>query len=112
MVPAEWTVGIDLSQANAAGRRVYTRAMNAKISRNDPDFLSRQKRRLHELRKQILEVRRGQESEEASANAQTAGQAHEYEDDAQRLDALELEGSLSAADDNRLSNIERALQKI
>jgi DnaK suppressor protein len=57
-------------------------------------------------------VRRGQESEEANANAQTADQAHEYEDDAQKLDALELEGNLSAADDDRLSNIERALQKI
>src|ERR1700744_2935737 len=91
---------------------VYNRVMNANTSRNDPAFLSRQKRRLNQLRQQILQVRRGQESEEADANAQTADQAHEYEDDAQKLDALELEGNLAAADDNRLSNIERALQKI
>jgi DnaK suppressor protein len=86
--------------------------MNAKTSRNDPAFLARQKRRLHQLREQILQVRRGEQSEQANANAQTSGQAHEYEDDAQKLDALELTGNLSAADDGRLSNIERALQKI
>ncbi|HXP66351.1 MAG TPA: hypothetical protein VN815_12820 [Steroidobacteraceae bacterium] len=86
--------------------------MDTKTSRSDPAFLGRQKRRLNQLRQQILQVRRGEEGEQAGANAQTADQAHEYEDDAQRLTALELEGNLSAADDDRLSNIERALQKI
>ena len=86
--------------------------MSTKTSRSDPSFLASQKRRLHHLREQILQVRRGQAGEEANANAQTAGQAHEYEDDAQKLTALELEGNLTAADDYRLSNIERALQKI
>ena len=84
----------------------------ARTSRLDPAFLSRQKQRLAELRKQILQVRRGQESEQASAGAETSDQAREYEDDAQKLTLLELEGNLAAADDNRLSNIERALQKI
>jgi DnaK suppressor protein len=78
----------------------------------DPAFLGRQKRRLTELRQQILRVRRGEERAEASANADTRDQAREYEDDAQKLAALELEGNLEAADDDRLSNIERALQKI
>jgi DnaK suppressor protein len=86
--------------------------MNANTSRTDPAFLGRQKRRLNQLRQQILQVRRGQESDAANTNAQTSAQAHEYEDDAQKLDALELEGNLAAADDDRLSNIERALQKI
>ena len=78
----------------------------------DQAFLARQKRRLSELRQQILAVRRGEESEEASANAETRDQAREFEDDAQKLTTLELEGNLAAADDARLSNIERALQKI
>jgi DnaK suppressor protein len=78
----------------------------------DPAFLGRQKRRLTDLRRRILDVRRGQEGEQASANAQTQGQAREYEDDAQRLSAIELDDNLAAADDERLSNIERALQKI
>jgi DnaK suppressor protein len=86
--------------------------MTAPSSRVDKNFLARQKRRLTELRQQILEVRRGEESAESSANADTRAQAREYEDDAQKLAALELEGNLEAADDDRLSNIERALQKI
>ena len=86
--------------------------MTAPTSRIDKSFLARQKRRLTELRQQILEVRRGEESAESGANADTRAQAREYEDDAQKLAALELEGNLEAADDDRLSNIERALQKI
>ena len=86
--------------------------MTAPTSRVDKNFLARQKRRLTELRQQILEVRRGEERAESSANADTRAQAREYEDDAQKLAALELEGNLEAADDNRLSNIERALRKI
>ena len=34
------------------------------------------------------------------------------EDDAQKLTALELQGTLAQANDNRLGDIERALQKI
>jgi DnaK suppressor protein len=86
--------------------------MSPQPSRLDQAFLVRQKRRLTELRQQILRVRRGEESAEASANAETRDQAREYEDDAQKLATLELEGNLEAADDDRLSNIERALQKI
>ena len=86
--------------------------MNSKTSRLDQAFLGRQKLKLTQLRQQILQVRRGQESEEANANAQTSDQAHEYEDDAQKLTSLELQGNLTAADNDRLSNLERALQKI
>jgi DnaK suppressor protein len=86
--------------------------MTTPTSRLDQAFLGRQKRRLTELRQQILRVRRGEESAEASANAETHDQAREFEDDAQKLTTLELEGNLEAADDDRLSNIERALQKI
>jgi DnaK suppressor protein len=81
-------------------------------SRLDAAFLDRQKRRLTELRKQILQVRRGQSSEQDAVNAESNDGAREFEDDAQKLTTLELEGNLAAADDDRLSNIERALQKI
>ena len=86
--------------------------VTVKKSRLDPAFLEQQKRRLSELRKRILQVRRGQSSEQDAVNADSNAQAHEFEDDAQKLTTLELEGNLAAADDNRLSNIERALQKI
>jgi DnaK suppressor protein len=81
-------------------------------SRFDQAFLDRQKRRLTELRKQLLGVREGQQSEQVSANASGAGQASAYEDDAQKLTTLELQGNLAAVDNVRLSNIARALQKI
>jgi DnaK suppressor protein len=86
--------------------------MTLKKSRLDPAFLDRQKRRLTELRKQILQVRRGQSSEQDAVNAESNEGPRKFEDDAQKLTTLELEGNLAAADDSRLSNIERALQKI
>jgi DnaK suppressor protein len=86
--------------------------MTPPTSRLDPAFLARQKRRLTGLRQKMLQVRRGEEDAGASANAETHDQAREFEDDAQKLTTLELEGNLEAADDDRLSNIERALQKI
>jgi DnaK suppressor protein len=81
-------------------------------SRFDQTFLDRQKRRLTELRGQLLGVREGQESEQVSANAAGAGQARASEDDAEKLSTLELQGNLAAVDNVRLSNIARALQKI
>lgn len=84
----------------------------SKEPRLDPAFIDRQKRRLASLHQQLLRVRAGQESEQAGANADLSASAREYEDDAQKLTTLELEGNLEAADDARLSNIERALQKI
>jgi DnaK suppressor protein len=86
--------------------------MTGHTTRLDQAFLDKQRQRLTQLRKQILEVRRGQEGEQSSANDESVGQAHEYEDDAQKLTALELQGNLGAADEDRLSNISRALKKI
>jgi DnaK suppressor protein len=85
--------------------------MADKRSRLDPQFLEKQRRRLIELRRRILAVRQGQESEQAS-DSESQGQAREYEDDAQHLAALELQGNLAAADVERMRSIERALQKI
>ena len=81
-------------------------------SRLDPAFLEKQRQRLTRLRNRILVVKRGEASEEAGANAEVHEQAHEFEDDAQRLAELELQGNLEAVDDQRLTSIERALQKI
>jgi DnaK suppressor protein len=83
-----------------------------KQSRLDPAFLDRQRRRLLELRSQIMSSRRREEAEQADANAEVNDQPHEYEDDAQRLTTVELQGNLAAVDDERLIAIERALKKI
>ncbi len=81
-------------------------------SRFDQVFLDRQKRRLTELRRALLGVREGRETEQVSANAAGSGQAIASEDDAQKLSTLELQGNLTAVDNIRLRNVARALQKI
>jgi DnaK suppressor protein len=81
-------------------------------ARLDPAFLEKQKQKLQTLRTQILSARQGETGEESSTNAEVQAQAHEAEDDAQRLAAVELEGNLAAFADARLDDIERALQKI
>jgi DnaK suppressor protein len=81
-------------------------------SQLDQVFLEKQRHKLNELRDQILKLKRGQELEELSTNADVNDQAHEYEDDAQRLTTLELQGNLAAVSDERLADVERALQKI
>src|ERR1700693_3374795 len=72
-------------------------------SRFDQAFLDRQKHRLTELRKQLLGVREGQASEQVSANAAGAGQASAYEDAAQKVSTLELQGNLAAVANARRS---------
>jgi DnaK suppressor protein len=80
--------------------------------RLDTAFLEQQKHRLTALRREILSIRQRQQGEQNSVNSALAGQARDYEDDAQRLAALELQENLVVHDDERLGNIERALQKI
>jgi len=81
-------------------------------ARLDPAFLEQQKRRLTALRQELLANRQGQQGEQKSVNTELSGQARDYEDDAQRLAALELQDNLLVHDDERLADIERALQKI
>ena len=88
------------------------RHLMVSTTRVDPTFLEQQKRRLTALRQEILSLRQGQQGEQKSVNAELSGQARDYEDDAQRLAAVELQDNLLVHDDERLSNIERALQKI
>ena len=81
-------------------------------ARVDPTFLDHQKRRLTALRQEILSLRQDQQGEQKGVNADLSGQARDFEDDAQRLAAVELQDNLVVHDDERLGNIERALQKI
>jgi DnaK suppressor protein len=86
--------------------------MSESNARLEPGFLERQKQLLTALRQQLLAVRQSQVDEQLQAASAEAGQAREQEDDAQKLTRMELQSNLAAADDERLSNIERALQKI
>jgi DnaK suppressor protein len=86
--------------------------MSDKAPRLDAAFVERKRHQLTKLRDELRKSADAAESEENSVKNESNLQAHEYEDDAQRLDALEKEGNLVARDVQRLERVERALSKI
>jgi DnaK suppressor protein len=78
----------------------------------DTAFIENQRQNLLRLRASLIEAAQDAESEEAGVNETSDAGAVEYEDDAQRLDALEREGNLVVRDVDRLQRIDRALEKI
>jgi DnaK suppressor protein len=86
--------------------------MNSKAERFDKAFIERQRQRLMKLRGELVDATQGEEAEEKAVNSQSSEQAEEYEDDAQRLATLELDGNLVARNVQRLAQIDRALEKI
>jgi DnaK suppressor protein len=78
----------------------------------DAAYLERKRRQLTKLRDELRKTTNAAEAEEGSIKNESALQAHEYEDDAQKLDMLEKEGSLVSRDVERLARVERALKKI
>ena len=86
--------------------------MSPASSRFDQSFIQKQRRRLMELRAQLRDATRNGEAEETSLNSQSQGEPNEFEDDAQKLAMLDVEGTLVAHDLRRLAQVERALAKI
>jgi DnaK suppressor protein len=86
--------------------------MNSNAPRFDKVFVARKREQLTKLRERLLNSTQAAQAEETNINSESAGQAREYEDDAQRLANLELDGMLVDRDVLRLTRIERALQKI
>ena len=86
--------------------------MNSKTERLDKSFIERQRQRLTKLREELADATQDKEAEEKDINSQSSGQAVEYEDDAQRLATLELDGNLVARNAQRLAQVDRALAKI
>jgi DnaK suppressor protein len=86
--------------------------MNGKSPRFDQTFLERKRRQLMALREQLQQAADSGEAEEAAVKNESAGKAREYEDDAQKLDLLEMRGNLVNRDIDRLARVERALSKI
>jgi DnaK suppressor protein len=78
----------------------------------DAAFVQKQRQDLIRLRESLVAAAQASESEEAEVNRENLGVALEYEDDAQRLDALERDGNLVSRDVGRLERVERALKKI
>jgi DnaK suppressor protein len=86
--------------------------MNSRSPRFDQAFLERKRRQLMALRKQLQKAADSGEAEETGVKNESAGEAREYEDDAQKLDSLETRGNLVSHDIERLARVERALNKI
>jgi DnaK suppressor protein len=86
--------------------------MNSKTPRFDKAFLERQRRRLLELRERLKDAADTGEADEAALDDTSSLQAQEYEDDAQRLSALETDGNLVSRDVERLARVLRALEKV
>jgi RNA polymerase-binding transcription factor len=87
--------------------------MTAKASALDAKFLQTQRESLGRLRETLLAAARADEADEADVRSESANSgSREYEDDAQRLDALELGGNKVVRDVARLERVDRALKKI
>ena len=86
--------------------------MNGKTSTLDNAFIQKQRHLLTQLREQLLRTTQAGETEETQLHSQSLGEAHESEDDAQKLAMLEVDGAAVRRNMRRLTQIERALQKI
>lgn len=86
--------------------------MSNKSPRLDAAYLEKKGRQLKQLREQLRSTTAAAEAEESGIETETNLQAHEYEDDAQKLDMLEKTGNLVRRDLDRLARVERALKKI
>jgi DnaK suppressor protein len=86
--------------------------MISRLPALDELFIQKQRNRLTKLRQELLSATQSEQSEETGLNTASSAAAHEYEDDAQRLALLEIDGATGARNQQRLAQIERALQKI
>jgi len=86
--------------------------MTSKRQDLDQPFLRRQREALTKLRRELLRTVQANETEESDMRAQSLGEAHESEDDAQKLAMLEVDGQIVSRHVQRLTLVERALQKI
>jgi DnaK suppressor protein len=86
--------------------------MNSTLPASDRSFVQRQRDRLTRLRQQLLSAMRSDESEETGIDTASVAGADEFEDAAQRLALLDIDETERARSQQRLAQIERALQKI
>jgi len=86
--------------------------MTAKAHPLDPAFVEKQRQALLKLRVVLLNATRDGEADEANIKEESAGGPREFEDDAQKLATLELDGNLVVRDLARLERVDRALKKI
>jgi DnaK suppressor protein len=86
--------------------------MTAKAHPLDPAFVEKQRQALLKLRVVLLNATKDSEADESEIKEESAGGPREFEDDAQKLATLELDGNLVVRDVARLDRVDRALKKI
>lgn len=86
--------------------------MTAKPSPLDSAFLARQRERLVALRAELLGAVDAAKTEETDLQDRSVDEAHDLEDDAQKLTLLEDDAQLARRNMDRVRAVERALEKI
>jgi DnaK suppressor protein len=86
--------------------------MGSQAPRFSAEYLDHKRRELVRLREQLRSTSDATETEETEIKDEAVSQVQEYEDDAQRLDQLEIDGNLVGRDVARLARVARALEKI
>ncbi|SAK61020.1 General stress protein 16O [Caballeronia fortuita] len=76
------------------------------------EFISTQRERLLALKRELLGNEEGTIAGERRLQEARGSEAHEYEDDAQRMEQDIANQALRDVNDGRIGDIERALQKI
>lgn len=76
------------------------------------EFIEQQRQRLLALRRQLLDAEQDTLAQERTFRQQHGDEAEEVEDAAQDMAQREVDQALHDTDDQRISDIERALQKI
>ncbi len=75
-------------------------------------FIAQQRTRLEALRRELLGGEENAIADERTSSAQHGDEAEEFEDDAQGMAQDEINQSLRNVNDQRIGDIQRALQKI
>lgn len=75
-------------------------------------FIAAQKQRLEDMQRELLGTEEGTISSERTLQEERGSEAHEYEDDAQRMEQDITNQALRGVNDQRIGDIRRALQKI
>ena len=78
----------------------------------DAKFVTQQRKRLEALRRQLLGTEENTIARERAARQEHGEEAEEFEDEAQEMVQQEVNQDLRDVNDQRIANIERALQKI
>jgi DnaK suppressor protein len=115
MLPKWWSVvnaGHDVKHAQLLDSLSVGATMNANAAAIDAVFIGKQQEALLKLRAALLHAAQADEDDEGDIRGESRGSPREYEDDAQKLALLEVDGNRVVRSLNRLNLVIRALQKI